>query len=571
MKQHRQSTEQAQTEPEVQQAPASAPSQQPASSGRNPLETPDSDGDTRSHEEVSIYDGQGMGWANESEEQAVDSQIHILHRARDPLELAGTPSPGQLYETQPMGDSCEPGWDPVRTQYSSVDAPNRTEELLPNTLFIDGGPSTSDIIQGGIGDCYYLAALTTIVSSDPSKIQSMITPAGASVKFTFFRYDAAANGGLGGYVPATITVDNELARTTGSDGTDYGLLGSSFRVAENPTNSAWWAGIRRSEEAFWVSEKAEFEAALWAPLMEKAFARFSEIYGQYGGHPGRASNASTDDAGNAVSGYDVLHGGIAQLIHGIFYGDDVVDVGWFGTSHDPEQSASENSELLKSLLQVNGEGVPEGEAYNLTVSTSPDQAVDRLKTQVEHTLGQPYLQNYGEAFTNMLTRLSNRLNRWEGESDPAKKESQRSAIGDTATHIVTPGNWPVLNSDREGGDFRELQDLLLVVNNLGTDGTGSSDTQRMVYAWHEYSVLGAILRDKQGAVLTPSLSDIDAGKVAVDPMKSTVSVRNPHGTNEMDRMGDGPQGEDDGAFDLTLDEYARVFAEFEWAQVKTTP
>lgn len=535
----------------------------PVASTRDPRETPDSDGDQRTHEFVQLQDGR----ADQNEEigtRETQSQVQILHSFNDPLDYAGTPNENALYLEDEQASECSPGWEPITRKVGSVANPSRNS-MLTDSVYIDNTPTTSDIIQGDIGDCYYLAALTSIVASDPAKIKNMMTVSGTSATVTFFRYDGVANGGLGGWVPANVTINDELLRTTGTDGTDYGLVGSGFRVAENPSMSSWFA--HNQNQNLSINEDAYYEAALWAPLLEKAYARFSEQYGQYGGMPGATSNAASDEHGNALSGYDIIDGGTAGEIQAVFYGDDALDIDYLITSHDPTVSASANPELIKSLLMVNGEGVASGEAFNLTASTPSDESMVRLQTQLAHTLAQPYLTTYGEPFTNMLTRMQSRLEQWVNETNPSAKSDLQTRVANNAAHAVKPGHWPVLNSEREDGDFRELQDLLLVVTNLGTD---SNNSQRMVYADHEYTVLSAIFKDPNGAQITPSLSDVDAGTVSIDPLLSKVQLRNPHGTNEVDRMNEGPDGQDDGFFSVTLDQYARVFSEFEFATIRKT-
>ena len=56
------------------------------------------------------------------------------------------------------------------------------------TLFAQQ-PCTQDIAQGGLGDCYFLTTLTTIVKNDPDYIRSMMKDNGDSVTVRFFRYD----------------------------------------------------------------------------------------------------------------------------------------------------------------------------------------------------------------------------------------------------------------------------------------------------------------------------------------------------------------------------------------------
>jgi hypothetical protein len=98
-------------------------------------------------------------------------------------------------------------------------------------LFTDG-PTFTDIRQGMLGDCYFLAALGSMATADPSAIRQSITSLGdGTYAVRFFR-----NG-----VASYVRVDGDLPVSSGG--------GLSY------------AGLSGTGEA-------------WAPLMEKAYAIF---------------------------------------------------------------------------------------------------------------------------------------------------------------------------------------------------------------------------------------------------------------------------------------------------------
>jgi hypothetical protein len=49
------------------------------------------------------------------------------------------------------------------------------QDFSANPLFAAGGPSPDDIVQGGIGDCYFLSTLSDIARNDPGLIQQDVT------------------------------------------------------------------------------------------------------------------------------------------------------------------------------------------------------------------------------------------------------------------------------------------------------------------------------------------------------------------------------------------------------------
>jgi hypothetical protein len=111
-------------------------------------------------------------------------------------------------------------------------AAGTTYRLVSGSLFVNG-PSYSDVIQGQVGDCYFVAALAGVAKFSPQIIQQMATDNGDGT-FTIRFY----NSGVADYV----TVDKTLA-TTSSGAVEY-------------------AGTNGNE--------------LWVALIEKAYAQINE-------------------------------------------------------------------------------------------------------------------------------------------------------------------------------------------------------------------------------------------------------------------------------------------------------
>ena len=106
-------------------------------------------------------------------------------------------------------------------------------------LFSSTGPQTSDVAQGQIGDCWFMAALAETAQQDPSLIENMITANGNGTYSVALHTDDGVD---------YVTVNSQLA-TYFDDVTQFDGSGMEF---SNSTNS------------------------LWAPLIEKAAPQLSE-------------------------------------------------------------------------------------------------------------------------------------------------------------------------------------------------------------------------------------------------------------------------------------------------------
>ena len=123
-------------------------------------------------------------------------------------------------------------------------------EFAGRPLFADGGPSPDDVSQGGVGDCYFLAVLSSVARVNPTEIRESVVDLGDGtygVQFT--------KGGNHVFV----RVDNQLARWAGMDDLAYAGFGAqgSMWVAVMEKAYAFFrtgAGTYRSLDSGWMSE-----------------------------------------------------------------------------------------------------------------------------------------------------------------------------------------------------------------------------------------------------------------------------------------------------------------------------
>jgi hypothetical protein len=122
-----------------------------------------------------------------------------------------------------------------------------TYAQVEGELYGKGGPKLSNIRQGGLGDCYFLAAIGSVVAEDPKLIKDAIRDnKDGTYSFRFY-----ADGPLGSLQPVWVTVDKDLP------------VDSKGRLA-------YAKGVDSDDDG---------KLELWVPLMEKAYAKFKDKYG----------------------------------------------------------------------------------------------------------------------------------------------------------------------------------------------------------------------------------------------------------------------------------------------------
>ena len=488
--------------------------------------------------------------------------VRLLHGPSNPLETVSPPSESDLYEELQTDGTCV---DDPTVQYveyaGDVATPTESGVRDESTIYIDGSPSVEDIKQGSIGDCWFLASLINVTATDSGHIQQMVTSSGGSVTINLFRYDASAST----WVPVSFTTDMTLAQWKDPESGDlYGLHGSGVRVGDPPVTSHWHADV--VDDALMINAEHTFEMAMWAPLLEKGLALYTESYGQYGGY------AQADNPVRSGSGYEDMDGGIADLSYPIMYGPDVIDSDGSETFGETDMTYSPGADLIASnldalanLLRVEGVGLEEGETFMMTTGISPDTSVERLAEHTRYVVAQRDIDRY-PSFKAALQSLIRRVETWESATGEAKEVAQHR-VASYAGRLANPGSWPILHNEAYGKDYKDLNELLNVVMNLGDD---ESEGQRFIYAWHSYAVEAATFANREGAPLALTHENLDAQQTNIDPLGSSVSLRNPHGTNSPNEHGTGVEGEDDGAFTISLDQYLRCFGFQQGAVVRNT-
>jgi hypothetical protein len=499
--------------------------------------------------------------------QCQPKSVNILHDQDNPIQIDGTPQQDELYQDAEEGKGTH-----VDQEMGSVNSPYIKEAVDKDTIFIGGGPTDQDIQQGQIGDCYFLAALHQVISKDPGKIQQMMKVSGDTITATFWRYDEGSKK----YVEQSISTDRKLAHDIDpKTGEMEDLHGSGFRVAEKPDRSDWYATVKSN--TLGVVKREYYQTAMWAPLLEKAYAAFTEAHGQYGGNPAAAGqgvtpNAQKDDDGKQNSGYQIIDGGFENLVYNMFYGNAVQSQGESTTNFDPSKSVvTQNMDAMLKLIQANGQagsGLGDKQQMMLTAGADSDIMFERIKPLADIVMALPATKKWPAQFSADLKYLEELIQHYSTvKGDDKKAEKAKEKVATTAKQIASPKSWPMLHRESTPKEARNLLEVLDDVGNVGTD---NDKGQRMVYTEHAYSITGAHFKDQKGEDMQLDAASLPTKANDIDALKSQVTIRNPHRTNEPDVDGKGKpeDGNDDGNFTVDLEQFFRNFSTLDFAVVQ---
>jgi len=509
-------------------------------------------------------DGKPLGAPQPVKEGKTPDATHvsIVASEKAPLTLAAgaAPTEADLFTRSAKGGKS------VGFRSGTPAAPNVTPTMEPDNLFIGGAPTVEDIRQGGLGDCYFQSCLIGLTQNDPAKIKSVMSFTGHEVAVTLQRFDAKTST----HVPVTTkTSTSLLTRKTKSGG--ISLVGSGMRVAPAPKQSKWWASV--SGNTVEVHRQDMYETALWAPMMEKAYADFAERFGSTG-------HGKSKDEKKLGSGYKIINaGGAVEECYQMFYGDAAAASTQDMSFTPGKNIINDNIPALQKLLRYEAQKGNTGAGQTQTfmhARMSDNGAVTRGDALVDQVMGLLFFQQLGDDITGALNpgsvaeqiqRLTRTIDRTALQTALTNLQTTLKGniagtvgvkqVAKDAEAVAVPDKFPHLWDPTMPAPFRNLRENLGILLNLGDD---SSNKQRMNYTSHAYEVHGVHLADKTGAALALTSADLPALAAAIAPEKSAVQMHNPHATNEPDMRGTGPaDGKDDGQFTYTLDQFLRCF------------
>lgn len=522
------------------------------------------------------------------------SFVDIIRDSSSPIESLDAPETEALYHE---AGSAQTGFSPVTGFHGTMAAP-AIEEVANNDLFIESEPSPGDVEQSGIGDCYFMALIISMAARDPGKIQQIMTPdgnGGATVLLWQRVETPAATPGAAPvvtYQQIAVQVSDQLAYNR-SDASAVGstaaneraangnggfvVRGAQLRAAPSPLEKAWWAEL--NADTLEVHRRDVYQIARWAPLLEKAFARQSEVSGQYGSANQGDANTSTGNVG-----YELIDGGFAFDSMFVFYGPDADPAGPnAGNVHETNTNWTPGSNVVLTnqaamndliLLQGRGEGQQPGDttAPILTAGTTTSDYMPRLTAAITASQSDADWASLSSKTQNDCLAVSTAIATWTAATGTARATAQ-TAVGNACVTAADPTANADLHDAARTAPLVAMLELLADVRNEGTD---NSSGQRNIYGNHEYSVVSVSIKDSAGAEVPLSSTPI-ANRAplfaTVDALGSIVTLRNPHHTNEPDihNSGTTDDGTDDGVFTMNLDQFFRNFTTVDAGLFPITP
>ncbi|MBN2798363.1 MAG: hypothetical protein JXX28_04385 [Deltaproteobacteria bacterium] len=511
-----------------------------------------------------VHPSEAVNYASPGPNSATRGAANVvIHHGPSAPVQGKQPAASDLFTTVPAGSEEKfPTAAPITGVVGDVEHPYLNEVFEPS-LFRGAGPTADDVSQGQIGDCYFMAVIGTIASSNPAMLSGMMSLNGNQFTANFWARDPAT----GDYFQVPTTVSTDLSYFQNDQGQLLSLLVGAGVLLGESHPEAWWVDLPSSELEFWRQDA--WEGAMWVSLLEKAYMRFAQDHGQYGLDGDGMSAATKQTDGTQRSGYEINEGGYEYRAFEMFYGPALQKNDSRHMSLDassPAKTVSANADAIRVLLRASGVGVPEDKATMMTAWATGDVHVQRFGMMIEAALAASDIEQHPELKGVLEADLA-AVEGWAAEADATKKAALLQGVAKRADGLAKPGNWPLLHAPTADKAYRDLLELAANVAEVGTDKSAGT---RNVYSGHAYMVLGADFSDATGANLAldpKSLSDEVLAGICAE--KSVVHLRNPHHTNEPDLHGDGPaDGVDDGAFDLSLDQFFRNMSGYDFTNVK---
>ncbi|MBA3869043.1 MAG: hypothetical protein H0X30_07810 [Anaerolineae bacterium] len=426
------------------------------------------------------------------------------------------------------------------------------------SIYIDDKPTSDDVAQTNLGDCYYLSVVASIAARDPERLKAIMPDPGNTdrVQVTFY-----SNDNHGNFLPQRIQLDQALTYREGTN-----LLGSRFKIV--PSGKSIWVLRQTNDgEEQYIEEKRYYKTALWAPLLEKAYARFAEEHGQYG-----FALHTNKDGYKKITG-----GGSSAEVYSVFYGPQVKAKNILLSSPEKVSTQVDNPpenyiDAIQALLQFADKtgslkqnnqmmlmsaaaGVSDifarAHKYAETIKLSD---LKQFKTDQEDVKLLGHIQSLKDQLSTLIEKSTTLP-----ENSSELKDLQHSAQGFSDWLIDKIQQY--LSGDEPSTRLRHFMQLLYDMS--GGEATLGGSGKQFIYPAHAYAILDVNLLDKKNSPLIVDGNDRKAVEAAMPTLnwkRSSVTLYNPHHTNSpnVDATLDKKKG-DNGEFRLWLTQFFRNF------------
>ena len=299
--------------------------------------------------------------------------------------------------------------------------------------------------------------------------------------------------------------------------------------------------------------------AIWARLIQKAFAVFAGMFGTYGG---------AYSTPRTLGGYADIAGGEEKKVYGVFYGPALASASASTVNYDPSATDATNLlasvEVIKALVEYQGQRPVAGQpVLMLTAGATLRDHLRRLQSALT-------LVRLPTGFGTLTTQLANMgrqlpqalADALSAGSAAAPDQPRVRAVINLAKTIAEGTDLKALA--RANPDLQQFQTLIELLNDIKEAGVDTSPGQRFIYSAHAYTILEATFspRAPDASLLTTNPT---SALVGLNPLLSTVRMRNPHAANSPNTLGDSTA--DTGTFTLSLAQFLRNFSAVDQGRV----